>query len=70
MPVADAAFGLDHIQGGAVDPVSVIYVMEAIQNGTTRVTWKNLNDADVTGTGPNAPSGTLTRIGILAIIGS
>lgn len=44
----------------------VKYTMVAIQNGTTTVTWPNIDSPDTGGTGPHAPSGTLTNIRVLS----
>lgn len=43
------------------------YTMIATQNGTTTVTWDNDDAPDGTGSGPNAPGGTLTQIRVLSV---
>lgn len=58
LPAFDGSFG-----GGAV----VVYTMRATQNGSATVYWENEGSPDNTGTGTNAPSGTLTDIGTIAV---
>lgn len=57
LPSSDGSTG-----GGAI----LVYTMRARLNGVSYVTWENFNTPDKTGTGPNAPVGTLTDIGVLA----
>lgn len=49
--------------GGAI----IVYTMRAIQNGVNTVYWDNDNTPDKTGTGPSAPPGVLTDIGIESV---
>lgn len=43
---------------------TLVYTMRAMQNGTTIVYWENDSTPDFTGTGPHAPGGVLTDIGV------
>ena len=43
---------------------NIVYTMRAIQGGVNTVFWDNDNTPDNTGTGPNAPPGVLTDIGV------
>lgn len=62
-PVEDVGFPTS--SGSFGDGTVVIYTMRALQNGTTYVYWENESEPDLTGTGENAPSGTLTDIGVI-----
>lgn len=62
---AMSSYGL--IGSGGGGGATIVYTMRAIQDGTATVYWDNDNAPDKTGTGPNAPPGVLTDIGIESV---
>lgn len=68
MAVTDISLAFQQLQQSRFSPSTpLVYVMRAIQNGTTTVYWENIDSPDDTGTGPNAPPGVLTDIITIAI---
>ena len=70
MAALDLAFVDDEILNQAIavgGGSTAVYTMRAIEDGTPYSYWTNEDAADTTGTGPNAPGGVLTDIGVVSV---